>query len=400
MVDAAPTVLDTPRRQSPAHRTKDENVLPQHNPTGDTRPSAADSANHQWRGRDVVFVDPLDASAPYWWPAMIVPTDEIDATMGCTQLGQDEYLVKYFEDCNSTVRGSELRVFGTSQRPFTDFADASPAFVKDKAIKSALSFLKTGHVQPKFQWRRWQTGSDTLQMPFALPPAVDPANPSSLSVDSDVSTLVAAPPENRDPPPASPLPSDKPSPATASPSPPQEHQPESADQDAPELLPLESSTPGSAASAAAAAAAEDSSTPPPATPSTPRTRRSRQPQKTTPAAAPRRGRPPLARRRQKSQQAPTAPANGSRRRRRRQQQQQPQQQQSPEATPASDEQSLPAGPPQIMTVIKELEEVQEEYRIFRSLVKRAAKDLWMEMGNEWPPNLGTSTRFGKRRKVA
>ncbi|KAJ1961171.1 hypothetical protein GGI12_003400, partial [Dipsacomyces acuminosporus] len=25
---------------------------------------------HVWRGRDVVFVDPLDSSVPYWWPAM------------------------------------------------------------------------------------------------------------------------------------------------------------------------------------------------------------------------------------------------------------------------------------------------------------------------------------------
>ncbi|KAJ2616518.1 hypothetical protein H4S08_000754 [Coemansia sp. RSA 1365] len=385
MVNAAPTVLDTPRRQSPAHRTKDANgLLTQNKPVVVTQASstAIDSTKRQWRGRDVVFVDPLDTSAPYWWPAMIVPTDEIDTTMGCTKLGNDEYLVKYFED----FRGSELRVFSTSQRPFTDFADASPAFTKDKAIKSALSFLKTGHVQAKFQWRRWQTGSDTLQTPFALPMslAVDQAIPSSISVDSDVSTLVAAPLEKQVllPAPASPLPSDKSPSGSAPPSPPQQ-QPTSADQEAPEQEP---STPESAA-----AAAESSSTSPPVSSSTPRTRRSR-PQKTATGTPPRRGRPPLARRRQKSQQVPTAPANGSRRRRK--------QQQSPEITAANDDQSSAADPPQIMTVIKELEEVQEEYRIFRSLVKRAAKDLWMEMGNEWPPNLGTSTRFGKRRKVA
>ncbi|PIA18832.1 hypothetical protein COEREDRAFT_79391 [Coemansia reversa NRRL 1564] len=391
MVNAAPTVLDTPRRQSPAHRTKDGNdLLTQSKPVVVTQVSsspAIDSAKRQWRGRDVVFVDPLDTSAPYWWPAMIVPTDEIDTTMGCTKLETDEYLVKYFEDCKySTVRGSELRVFSTSQRPFTDFADASPAFTKDKAIKSALSFLKTGHVQAKFQWRGWQTGSDTLHMPFALPMplAVDQAIPSSISVDSDVSTLVAAPLEKQLllPAPASPLLSDKSPSGSAPPSPPQQH-PTSADQEAPEQEP---STPESAA-----APVDGSSTPPPPSSSTSRTRRSR-PQKTATGAPPRRGRPPLARRRQKSQQVPTAPANGSRRRRK--------QQQSPEITPASDEQSSAADPPQIMTVIKELEEVQEEYRIFRSLVKRAAKDLWMEMGNEWPPNLGTSTRFGKRRKVA
>ncbi|KAJ2476031.1 hypothetical protein EV174_005070 [Coemansia sp. RSA 2320] len=45
--------------------------------------TAADSVPQPWRGRDVVF---------------IVPTDEVDATMGCTSLGPEEYLVKYFED--------------------------------------------------------------------------------------------------------------------------------------------------------------------------------------------------------------------------------------------------------------------------------------------------------------
>ncbi|KAJ2845297.1 hypothetical protein J3B02_004721, partial [Coemansia erecta] len=56
---------------------------------------------------------------------------------------------------------------------------------------------------------------------------------------------------------------------------------------------------------------------------------------------------------------------------------------------------------EIQAIIKEMEEVQEEYRFFRSLVKKAAKDLWTQMGNEWPPSIaGTSTRFGKKRKLA
>ncbi|KAJ2822757.1 hypothetical protein IWW50_004080, partial [Coemansia erecta] len=171
MVDATAAALDTPREQSPVR------ALP------------AD-AEHRWRGRDVVFVDPLDTSAAYWWPAMIVPTDEIDTTMGCTQLGADEYLVKYFEDCKySTVRGSELRVFDTNQRPYTDFAASNPSFPKDKAIRNALSFLKTGHVHAKFQWRQWQAGSDVLRLPFALPRA-DPINVGLVTGDSD-NTLVA-----------------------------------------------------------------------------------------------------------------------------------------------------------------------------------------------------------------
>ncbi|KAJ1669799.1 hypothetical protein GGF38_001978, partial [Coemansia sp. RSA 25] len=62
--------------------------------------------------------------------------------------------------------------------------------------------------------------------------------------------------------------------------------------------------------------------------------------------------------------------------------------------------SLNDEPTDIQDIVRDMEEVQEEYRVFKSLVRIAAKDLWLEMGNEWPPNLGTSTRFGKRRKVA
>ncbi|KAJ2520803.1 hypothetical protein H4217_001801 [Coemansia sp. RSA 1939] len=132
-------------------------------------PSIGDNGGRQWRGRDVVFVDPLDASAPFWWPAMVVPTDEIDATMGCSQLGENEYLVKYFEDNKySTVRGSELRLFNTDQQPFTSFAASVPGFLRDRAIKSALAYLRTGHAQAKFQWLLWHTGSDALTLPFVL----------------------------------------------------------------------------------------------------------------------------------------------------------------------------------------------------------------------------------------
>ncbi|KAJ2801817.1 hypothetical protein H4S07_004835, partial [Coemansia furcata] len=39
-------------------------------PRASTTASTAGTPRQPWRGRDVVFVDPLDASVPYWWPAM------------------------------------------------------------------------------------------------------------------------------------------------------------------------------------------------------------------------------------------------------------------------------------------------------------------------------------------
>ncbi|KAJ2157583.1 hypothetical protein GGF46_004401 [Coemansia sp. RSA 552] len=350
------------------------------------------SALDRWRGRDVVFVDPLDASMPYWWPAMIVPTDEIDATMDCVQLGADEYLVKYFEDCAySTVRGRDLRVFNTAQKPFTDFAAANPSFLKDKGIKGALSFLKTGHVSARFQWRLWQSGSEALHLPFTLsataadPPPSVPDMPAPVAVATEEEQQPAAAPE----PPASP---------NASP------------QSQPDSEPSEPSTHETKP-------ATSSPSPQPSTPTT-RTRRTRKATQKQSAAATtatngtgRRGRPPLASRKQQQQQPKRqgAAANGRRKGRSRQQHVQEQQQPSPassaiaSAVTADDTPSPGLGgdpAPQVVSTIKELEETQEEFRVFRSLVRRAAKDLWQSMGNEWPPNMGTSTRFGKRRKVA
>lgn len=55
--------------------------------------------------RKVVFVDPDDPTAPYWWPAMVVPADEIaifKQTMDTNvrEPGRGEHLVCYFEDAS------------------------------------------------------------------------------------------------------------------------------------------------------------------------------------------------------------------------------------------------------------------------------------------------------------
>ncbi|KAJ2706046.1 hypothetical protein FB645_001909 [Coemansia sp. IMI 203386] len=529
---------------------------------------------HRWRGRDVVFVDPLDSSAPYWWPAMIVPTDEIDASMGCASLGSGEYLVKYFEDFKySTVNGSELRLFDTTKAPFTDFAANTPQFLKDKAIKSATSYLRSGVAHNKFRWRLWETGSETINLPFTIDtqslladapqptltseedkqPLTDTTDTAEANADaglaeeSDDSTLFTTNPPDTEPIAAVPQVSANNEPSEDAADLPG-NQNNHADDGRDAQQQDKRSSAGDAGDADAADNADGADNTEEA--SNAASTRSLLPQTraaatessvaTTPAQT------PLADNQQQQQSAgdaespappseeptsaTTAPSNGDvengseddenedededandndneneddndnnedddepqseqQQRQRQQQQQQtatpastatarttpetttpPQQQQQPQPQPrarrtrpqratangsgtgrrgrpplsskqggaaakhrrnassaiGANGSKRPASGPTIITdsmsalmddpsadsayaaesleiqaIIKEMEEVQEEHRFFRSLVKKAAKDLWTQMGNEWPPNIsGTSTRFGKRRKLA
>ncbi|KAJ1821872.1 hypothetical protein GGH91_001886 [Coemansia sp. RSA 2671] len=519
MVDTAHSAAQALQTHSHAAELK-RSPRPRASTAGSTPPQQG------WRGRDVVFVDPLDASVPYWWPAMIVPTDEVDATMGCTSLGSEEYLVKYFEDFKySTVNGSELRVFDTSQPPFTDFAKKSSTFLRDKAIKGALSFLKTGHVHSRFQWRLWMTGSETLRLPFVLsePTAVlcgqlgsnkaNPRNPLLSSpqsspplpapvsaAESDVSTLVSAAlaaatdddginacarslptspgsltrrlasesdhheplhrsasptraksrsskpaasnsaqrqrgrrqhaprsttSRRRNPTPPPNGPSESPNPSDDTKGEDDEdgqgagggndgdgdddgdddNEPEDAqgddeedeedeDGDQPQILqpphiipkkPALESTPESTTRTS-----PEPSTPLPMPAAKRRSATHSHSQPTPQPKAAKRGRPPLTSRQKppaRQQQTKRKPTNSS------------------PATPAwisdtSPNDQLQGSIAEEQDIIRDMQEAQEEYKLFRSLVRNAAKDLWLEMGNEWPPNLGASTRFGKRRKVA
>ncbi|KAJ1982120.1 hypothetical protein H4R35_000439 [Dimargaris xerosporica] len=100
--------------------------------------------------RDVVFVDPLDPGALYWWPAMIVPRAEIDNTMGCGDLGDHEYLV------NSVVQQKDLFIFDPHQEPFLKFSRVAGAeFGRDRGVRNALTYLRTGQVSRRFAWPLW-----------------------------------------------------------------------------------------------------------------------------------------------------------------------------------------------------------------------------------------------------
>ncbi|KAG0240277.1 hypothetical protein B0O80DRAFT_108168 [Mortierella sp. GBAus27b] len=115
-----------------------------------------------FRGRDVVFVDPLDEKESYWWPAMIVPVPEIDSTMECTVLNPGECLVKYFEDNKySVVNFTDLQPFVPTTVPFLGFEEAAgQKFLKNDGVVNALAYLKSNKVKRKFSWNRWGTAQD------------------------------------------------------------------------------------------------------------------------------------------------------------------------------------------------------------------------------------------------
>ncbi|KAJ2743361.1 hypothetical protein GGI20_003797 [Coemansia sp. BCRC 34301] len=450
MVDAAHSATQTLQ----AHQRSAE-LKQSPRPRASTTANAAGTLQQAWRGRDVVFVDPLDSSVPYWWPAMIVPTDEVDATMGCTRLGAEEYLVKYFEDFKySTVNGSELRIFDTSQSPFTEFAKKSTSFLRDKAIKGALSYLKTGHVHTRFQWRLWMTGSETLRLPFVLSPSAAaestttpilltptsttpttamlpgrlgssksslrsdhlPNSPSSSppplpahtltsAAESDVSTLVSAAvaivtddDDGNNNTGARSLPTspgdednnDEPEDAQGD----DEDEDEDDNNSQPRILSKRSSKLASTPESATRTSPE-LATPLPAIAN--KRLSHMHGHSRAPVSQPRpvrRGRPPLSSNRQKPparQQTKRKQANSS----------PTLSAWTPDKLSADQLQdSLNDESPAILDIVRDMEEAQDEYKLFKILVRNAAKDLWLEMGNEWPPNIGTSTRFGKRRKMA
>ncbi|KAF9208461.1 hypothetical protein BGZ49_008749 [Haplosporangium sp. Z 27] len=115
-----------------------------------------------FRGRDVVFVDPLDEKESYWWPAMIVPVPEIDSSMDCTVLNPGECLVKYFEDNKySVVPFTDLQPFVPTTIPFLEFElEAGQKFLKNGGVVNAMAYLDSGKVKRKFSWHRWGTAQN------------------------------------------------------------------------------------------------------------------------------------------------------------------------------------------------------------------------------------------------
>ncbi|CAJ0848841.1 11180_t:CDS:10 [Entrophospora sp. SA101] len=112
--------------------------------------------------KKVVFVDPDDPSASYWWPALVVPNKEIEIfkqkmDYDVQYPGEGENLVCYFEDGSySVVAEKDQRPFDPNLPPYTEYKEGINAekFLKDKAVELATQYFEKGCIPTTFKWLR------------------------------------------------------------------------------------------------------------------------------------------------------------------------------------------------------------------------------------------------------
>ncbi|KJE91884.1 hypothetical protein CAOG_02948 [Capsaspora owczarzaki ATCC 30864] len=170
---ATPTTkpkLETPVKSSPA------SLEPQ---------TAADLSKHQQRQlqsarskdrelltlgavRKLVFVKPFDNPSSWWYPAMIVPTRELDVTMPVPQEG--DCVVRYFEDNSfSAVAFKHVEEFAPQSRFYKRLAsEFGSSFRTSKGVRLATECYNSENlvrVPKKFIWRHWgQSDLDEQRM--------------------------------------------------------------------------------------------------------------------------------------------------------------------------------------------------------------------------------------------
>ncbi|RKP08691.1 hypothetical protein THASP1DRAFT_29525 [Thamnocephalis sphaerospora] len=118
---------------------------------------AIERRNEPYIGFELVFVDPLDISVRYWWPAMVVPPTQIDRFMRLPYPGTDECLVRYFEDNKfSMVKMKDIVPFTLDSEPYLHFSRNYPEFLEDTGVRKALRYLRTGILPRRFAWKGWR----------------------------------------------------------------------------------------------------------------------------------------------------------------------------------------------------------------------------------------------------
>ena len=116
----------------------------------------------------VVFVDPEDDSCPYWWPALIVPTEYIhlfqQSISEPVPLTSTDLVVCYFEDGSfSVVPEDAIRAFNVEKEPFISYRthpEYGKRFLADRAVIRALKFCTEGMVPLSFTWLHSSAGAD------------------------------------------------------------------------------------------------------------------------------------------------------------------------------------------------------------------------------------------------
>ncbi|TPX43804.1 hypothetical protein SeLEV6574_g04857 [Synchytrium endobioticum] len=145
------------------------------NSNHNVNPVDSDHAVHEG---DVVFVDPLDPNAPYWWIGMIVPKQELDPSMS-TLVKDCEVVVRYFDDCHySTLSISDIKPFTPGSGLYERFIQI-PEFVNHKGYKRAIDFLSTGRAPQRFKWKLWNTSGKYRSATGDTPEPSDPSASNS-----------------------------------------------------------------------------------------------------------------------------------------------------------------------------------------------------------------------------
>ncbi|KAJ1982803.1 hypothetical protein H4R35_000162 [Dimargaris xerosporica] len=112
--------------------------------------------------RQLVFVDPDDEEAPYWWPAMVVANDDLavfsqSISNFTDQPGKGEYLVCYFEDGSySIVSKRDTRPFSPSLPPYSAYryGPHSHEFKHDRGVQLATLYHEMAMAPDTFAWIR------------------------------------------------------------------------------------------------------------------------------------------------------------------------------------------------------------------------------------------------------
>ncbi|CAG8440972.1 1032_t:CDS:2 [Diversispora eburnea] len=159
-----------PRRQLAPRRARMNTIYNKPKVTQPKKPQTRNTRIHrEFKGRDVVFVDPLDPKAEFWWPAMIVPNDEIDESMDVDgklekNLLEGKFLVRYFEDMTySVVEAKGLRHFEINDNPCKQFVNVE-GFNTHIGVRRALKCIKNnGEPIKKFKWDYWMRPANSSE---------------------------------------------------------------------------------------------------------------------------------------------------------------------------------------------------------------------------------------------
>ncbi|KAJ3272731.1 hypothetical protein HDV01_005258 [Terramyces sp. JEL0728] len=116
------------------------------------------SPNPNQPEKKLVFVDPDDSKATYWWPAMVVPEGEWSLFQKSQGVRvpipkEGELLVCYFEDGSfSVVSEKDTLPFSPFTEPYTKYVSVGNRFCKDKGVVLATVYWQTGHAPSYFSW--------------------------------------------------------------------------------------------------------------------------------------------------------------------------------------------------------------------------------------------------------